>query len=392
MAQVKLNLGAGSTELDGYTPIDIKDGQQAYPLPFDADYADEIYASHILEHFEHGTIADVLMDWKRALKPGGTLRISVPDLDVLVSQYNQDNPHALPLQAYIFGGQTDEHDYHKCAFNKENLTAILKHCGFQRIEHFEPICDDCSRLPISLNLQAKKPVEVEKPKVVAVMSVPRLGFMDNYFCSFQALSPRNISMRKFTGAFWGQCLERVIGMCLEEDAPDYILTIDYDTVFDGQDVDELIYLMQSYPEYDAIAPVQVGRGTINTPLMTTRDESGELVTSVAIQPWLDNDVIPVDTAHFGLTMIRAEVFRELVHPWFDSKPNEDGLWEEGRVDDDIHFWYKMRDAGMRLGMATRIPIGHMELMVRWAGKDMSAIYQTLDEWTESHNPPKQGWK
>jgi len=393
MAQVKLNIGAGESALPGYTAVDIKQGQQAYPLQYDDDQVDELYASHILEHFPHAQIMEVLNDWRRVIKPGGIIRISVPDFDTLVAQYTHDNPHNLPLQSYMFGGQTDEHDFHKAAFNKENLTLALRGAGFVRVETWESENDDCSSLPISLNLQAVKPVAVEKkPKVVAVMSVPRLGFMDNYFCSFQALSPRDIPLRKFTGAFWGQCLERVIGMSLEDDEPDYILTIDYDTVFDGRDVDELIYLMQSYPEYDAIAPVQVGRGSLNTPLMTTVGDDGEILTEVPIAPWRDNDVVPVATAHFGLTMIRASVFEKMSHPWFASNPNEDGEWGEGRIDEDIYFWNQMRNHGLKLGMAPRVPVGHMELMVRWPGQDMQAIYQDLDEWQTTHKPHREAWQ
>ena len=49
-------------------------------------------------------------------------------------------------------------------------------------------------------------------KVAALMSCPRLGFTDNFFCIAQALAPHGISPIKYTGAFWGQCLQN----CLED--------------------------------------------------------------------------------------------------------------------------------------------------------------------------------
>ena len=66
-------------------------------------------------------------------------------------------------------------------------------------------------------------------KVAAVMSTPRLGFTDNFFCVSSALAPHGISPIKVTGAFWGQCLQRAMEQVV--DTHDVILTIDYDTVF-----------------------------------------------------------------------------------------------------------------------------------------------------------------
>ena len=48
-------------------------------------------------------------------------------------------------------------------------------------------------------------------KVSAAMSVPRLGFMDNFGCCIDALVPLNIRLRRQGGAFWGQALTN----CLE---------------------------------------------------------------------------------------------------------------------------------------------------------------------------------
>jgi len=44
----------------------------------------EIYASHILEHFDYkGELKAALDEWLRVLEPGGKIYISVPDLDIL---------------------------------------------------------------------------------------------------------------------------------------------------------------------------------------------------------------------------------------------------------------------------------------------------------------------
>jgi predicted SAM-dependent methyltransferase len=79
--EIKLNIGAGCVDIPGYTPIDRKLGTEAYPLPQYTDNSvDEIRASHILEHFPFAEVPNVLAEWVRALKPGGTIKIAVPDI------------------------------------------------------------------------------------------------------------------------------------------------------------------------------------------------------------------------------------------------------------------------------------------------------------------------
>ena len=75
-------------------------------------------------------------------------------------------------------------------------------------------------------------------RVEAAFSVPRLGFQDNFFCVMQSLLPLNIRPTKFTGAFWEQCLDRVLVEMI--DRTDWILTIDYDTVFEADTVQRLM--------------------------------------------------------------------------------------------------------------------------------------------------------
>jgi len=93
-------------------------------------------------------------------------------------------------------------------------------------------------------------------KVAAVMSTPRLGFTDNFFCVSSALAPHGISPTKVTGAFWGQCLQRAMEQVVEEN--DVILTIDYDTIFNSKTVGALLALLL-HSGYDAIAPLQTKR-------------------------------------------------------------------------------------------------------------------------------------
>lgn len=93
---IKLHLGCGKRHIPGFVHIDAID----YPhvdhvatidnLSFIGDgTVDLIYNCHVLEHFKRREVAKVLTEWKRVLKPGGTLRISVPDFARLCEVYQR---------------------------------------------------------------------------------------------------------------------------------------------------------------------------------------------------------------------------------------------------------------------------------------------------------------
>jgi len=57
------------------------------PLPLPSGSADHILCSHFLEHVYPGEAKEILTDFNRVLKPGGTLHIIVPDLEYQVKEY-----------------------------------------------------------------------------------------------------------------------------------------------------------------------------------------------------------------------------------------------------------------------------------------------------------------
>ena len=52
---------------------------------------DLIYICHMIEHLDQEETSNILQECKRVLKPGGIVRIVVPDFDRLVDSYNQDH-------------------------------------------------------------------------------------------------------------------------------------------------------------------------------------------------------------------------------------------------------------------------------------------------------------
>ncbi len=159
--KTKLNLGCGAVEIDGYVNLDIQKGedQAAYPLMIEENSCDEIRASHLLEHFGYEETAAVLADWVSKLKPGGILKIAVPDFDKIIDYFKDkwlENPKL--GEAYLLGGHVDENDHHKAIFTREKLMQQMQDAGLKNVCDWSDRYNDCSSLKISLNLQGMKPV------------------------------------------------------------------------------------------------------------------------------------------------------------------------------------------------------------------------------------------
>jgi predicted SAM-dependent methyltransferase len=132
----------------------------------------EIYASHVLEHFCYlNELCPVLVEWHRVLQPGGVLRLSVPDLDILahllLQRHTLDVNQRFHVMRVLFGGHLHEHDHHRAGLNQEFMSAYLEKAGFvdlQRVSRHGLFLDNSETLvvntPISLNMNAFKPVAV----------------------------------------------------------------------------------------------------------------------------------------------------------------------------------------------------------------------------------------
>jgi len=382
---MKLDLGAGDVSPEGFTALGRAHGSEIYPLLYADASADELRASHCLEHYPFRQVRAVVMEWARVLKPGGKLRIAVPDLAEISRRYLEGE--AQPTEAFIVGGQTDENDYHRAVFDREKLREVMAAAGLVLLRPWTSEIADCAAYPISLNIEGTKPF-VGAIKVSAAMSVPRLGFMDNFGCAIDALLPLGIKLRRQGGAFWGQALTNCLERILDEDAPDAILTLDYDTIFTIGNVAHLMQLMICHPEADAIVSVQSSRH-LPTALFSKKDEDGKPIARLDPE-LMQSDLMRVSTAHFGLTLIRADKLRNLPKPWFHAAPDADGAWHDGHIDDDVNFWVQWEKAGNSLYLANRVVIGHAELMVRWPGKDLQALFRPIREFNES-GPPAEIW-
>ena len=88
---LKLHLGCGTKHIPGFVNIDIRylpKVDEVNNIKFLRNYkvnsADLIYACHVLEHFSRWDYKNVLRRWYEILKPGGILRLGVPDVSFIL--------------------------------------------------------------------------------------------------------------------------------------------------------------------------------------------------------------------------------------------------------------------------------------------------------------------
>jgi SAM-dependent methyltransferase len=113
----------------------------ATDLPFQAGTVDVVYSSHMLEHLDRLEAHAFLLEAFRVLRPGGWVRITVPDLQRYVREYEQSGDadefldrlrlaasrasrrERLLLRATGFRG-------HRWMYDSASLTRLLESCGF----------------------------------------------------------------------------------------------------------------------------------------------------------------------------------------------------------------------------------------------------------------------
>jgi hypothetical protein len=378
MTEIKLNIGAGSTVIEGFTPIDRKLGSEAFPLPYADGSVDEIRASHILEHFTFGDASKAMEEWSRVLKPGGRIRISVPDVDKVLKD---ETPNRL---FYLMGGQMHADDIHKSAYDRNRLTALMQQNGLRQIKDWYSPNTDSAALPISLNLEGvKAPVEepVKKKnsttiRLGAYLTLPRYEAVASRSLIEQALRALKIELTTSQGVFWGQCMQRMFDKAVN-DGIDWILSLDSDSLFTPEQLSLLMDTLASNPHIDALAALQCRRGSPYPLLTTGTGEDGQVVE-------VSNQPMKVTTAHFGLTLIRVDSLRKTPKPWFFAQPSDDGNWDDSRMDDDIWFWHQWRLAGNTLYVAPSVSIGHLEETVVQFNDKMEPEHMYVHQWRESN--------
>lgn len=136
---MKLYLGSREYKPDGFLTVDI-DTRHEPDIVADvtdlrvikSNTVDEICASHILEHLPWPLSYKALGEWARILRPGGRLRVAVPDLAALATMIaDGQNPWTATALLYGVGRLENQLEAHQFGYTRGMLVSILRSLGFQ---------------------------------------------------------------------------------------------------------------------------------------------------------------------------------------------------------------------------------------------------------------------
>jgi predicted SAM-dependent methyltransferase len=143
MKEVKLNLGCYDKQLPGFINVDIRADSNpdvvddAFKLEtFKEKSVDLIYSSHLFEHLNYEQARKALSRWYDVLKPGGVLRIAVPDFEALAKRYAYTGNLREILHS-VCGSQKHPFDFHYCVYDEKYLTDLLSEAGFGEIKRYD---------------------------------------------------------------------------------------------------------------------------------------------------------------------------------------------------------------------------------------------------------------
>jgi predicted SAM-dependent methyltransferase len=146
---IHLHLGCGPKYLQGFINVDgnffskidlwmdVRNG-----LPFASNSVDSIYSTHMFEHFYPDELGRLLQECLRVLKPGGGIRLIVPNLESAIQAYcqrqNEWFDDSFPRHFDSLGGRFSNFIFcdgqHRTAFDFTHLDEVLRKAGFSEVE------------------------------------------------------------------------------------------------------------------------------------------------------------------------------------------------------------------------------------------------------------------
>ena len=147
---IKFNMGCGRDRLPGYLGVDMHSDtadikQDIMKLDLPEQCADEIFASHVIEHIPQHRAPKVLEKWLATLKDGGMLVMETPDLAGLCKDYlEQEGADQHMTAMCIYGAHVDRItpetqekgalSPHLWGYTPKSLTDLCASVGFKDIK------------------------------------------------------------------------------------------------------------------------------------------------------------------------------------------------------------------------------------------------------------------
>ncbi len=111
-------------------------------VPWATDSVSYIFSSHMIEHITYREAERFLKECHRILKPGGVMRIAVPDTEILVKMYQEKR--LKELNAINEPAKEAKYDLerfhgvitydHKAFYDWETMRDLCLEAGFSRVE------------------------------------------------------------------------------------------------------------------------------------------------------------------------------------------------------------------------------------------------------------------
>ena len=144
---LRINVGASSSTLDGWINVDLLRDPEgrclkmdaAKPWPFPPGSAEVVNSEHFIEHLSAEEAGAYLREAYRALRPGGVIRTSTPDLAGISRSMLDRNPGDLEIHrshgytASTHGEMVNNYVYgsgHRRLYDEEMLAHLLREAGF----------------------------------------------------------------------------------------------------------------------------------------------------------------------------------------------------------------------------------------------------------------------
>ena len=212
MNSQRLNIGCGDTPSDGWINVDnsisiklagypllsrvltflklLNSNQKSYiefckdnniiwadvvkKIPFKNNSVEAIYTAHMLEHLDRNDSRTFLLNAKKVLKPGGVLRISVPDFKMLIEAYMVHKSADKFLEdslLTIIAPKTFKQKililltgfrHHQWMYDADSLINLLKNCGFVNVQEKSSSSSDIQNTEgLNLDERSEESVYIE---------------------------------------------------------------------------------------------------------------------------------------------------------------------------------------------------------------------------------------